>query len=339
MPPRLYLLHGPDQFAAAEIVADIKSKMGDPAMAALSTTVFDGRTVTLPELRSVCDTLPFLTRRRLVIVEGWLSRLMAKSDGEEDDEEVAPPASATTRETLAGLINYLPDLPETTALVFVESRTLGEKHPVLKAADKQSWAHIRFLAMPAGPGLVAWIQKRAQAAGGTFTNAAAEALAAQEEDPRALDQEIQKLLTYAAFARPVDAADVETLTPAGGETTVFQLTDAIGAQNPRDATRALQHLMETKEPLMIFSMITGHFRRLLQAKELVAAHLTVDDVARRLGLRHRYPAQKACEQSEIFSMTELEHIYHGLLDYDVAIKTGRTEAETALEALVTSLTA
>jgi DNA polymerase-3 subunit delta len=337
MPPSFYLLHGPDQFAAAELVAEIKSKMGDPATASLSTTVFEGRTVTLSDLKSVCDTLPFLTPRRLVVVEGWLSKLMARSEGEADGEEEALPASATAKETLAAIVDYLPNLPASTALVFTESRTLHEKHPVLRAARGQPWAHIRLLEMPAGTALAAWIQKRAHAQGGDFTSAAADALAAQENDPRALDQEITKLLTYAAFARPVDVADVEALTPAGGEDNVFKLTDAIGRKNARDASRVLQQLLDTQEPLRVFGMIVGHFRRLLQAKELLASRASQEDVARRLNL-HRYPAQIACEQSVNFELAELEHIYHRLLDYDVAIKTGRMEAATALEALVTGLT-
>jgi len=117
-PPRFYLLHGPDEFASAEYVTGLKEMMGDPSMASLNTMAFDGRTVALPELRSVCDTMPFLTKRRLVLVDGWLTKLLSKGDGDEDDGGTAAPASV--KELLAALIAYLPTLPETTALVFVE---------------------------------------------------------------------------------------------------------------------------------------------------------------------------------------------------------------------------
>ena len=60
MPPRFYLLHGPDEFASAEFLAALKTKLGDPAMAELNTTVFDGRQ-RLTEVRAMADTLPFLT--------------------------------------------------------------------------------------------------------------------------------------------------------------------------------------------------------------------------------------------------------------------------------------
>ena len=336
MPPTFYLLHGPDEFASAEFVAELKDKMGDPAMASLSTTLFDGHTVTLPELKSACDTLPFLTRRRLVIVEGWLTKLMGK--GEPGDEEDAEPASASAKETLAALTAYLPKLPETTALVCVEKRSLPDRHPVLKAAQGQPWALIRLFALPAGPDLVTWIEKRAKSEGGEFTRAAAQALAAAEDDPRALGQEIVKLLTYAAFARPVEPADVEALTPAGGEPKIFAMVDAMGEGRGQAATRELHLLLDTKEAPFVLSMIVRQFRLMLQAKELLETNKVPGEVAHRLGL-HAYVADKICGQASHFSLADLEHIYHRLLDYDVDIKTGRIEAVTALDALVASLTA
>jgi DNA polymerase III subunit delta len=336
MPPRFYLLHGPDEFASAEFVAELKDKMGDPALASLSTTLFDGRTVTLPDLKSVCDTLPFLTKRRLVIVEGWLTKLMGKSEA--DPEDGAPPASASTKETLTALTAYLPELPETTALVFVEKRTLPASHAVLKSAHNQVWALIRLFEVPAGPGRVNWIEKRAKAEGGEFSRAAAQALAAAEDDPRALGQEIVKLLTYAAYARPVEAADVELLTPAGGESKIFDMVDAMGQRRGQAATSELHKLLEQQEALYVLSMIVRQFRLILQSKELLEAGQNPGEVAQRLGL-HPYAAGKICNQANNFSLPALEHIYHRLLEYDIDIKTGRIEAATALDALVASLTA
>lgn len=338
-PPRFYLLHGPDEFASAEFLAALKEKMGDPALASLSTTVFDGRTVTLPELRSVCETLPFLTRRRLVVVEGWLTRLFSKGDsGDGEDEEAGASIPASVRELLAALIDYLPTLPETTALVFVEPRRLPKNHPVLKAAASQPWALVRQFDLHTGPELAHWIERRAAMKGGVFTHEAVQALAAAEDDPRALNNEIVKLLTYVDFARAVTAADVQALTPMGGEAQVFDMVDAIGLGDALVATRELRKLLETEEPLRVLGMIVRQFRLMLQARELLEAGGTVDDVARTLGI-HPFPAKKICEQARSLSLPALEQIYRRLLDCDTDIKTSRAEPATALETLVVSLTA
>lgn len=335
MPPQFYLLYGPDEFASAEFVAEMKAKMGDPSMASLNTTLFDGHTVTLPELRSVCDTLPFLTKRRLVIVEGWLTRLLGRSEG--DDESAAAPASASTKETLAALAAYLLALSETTALVFVEKRTLPNSHPIVRAASGQAWAFVKLFDVPKGPALAVWIEKRAKADGGAFTHEAAEALALAEDDPRALGNEVMKLLTYVNFARPVEVADVEALTPAGGETKIFDMVDAIGQRRGQTASRELHKLLEKEDPLYVLGMIVRQFRLILQSKELLEAHKNEGEVAQALGL-HPFPAGKICAQARNFSMPSLEHIYRRLLDYDAEIKTGRIDGTTALETLVASLT-
>jgi len=79
-----YVLHGEDEFSRSEVLAEMKAKMGDPAMADLNTTFLEGRKVTLAELMHTCDTVPFLADRRLVIVEGLLTRLQGRGKGKAD---------------------------------------------------------------------------------------------------------------------------------------------------------------------------------------------------------------------------------------------------------------
>ncbi len=328
-----YLLHGPDEFAIAELVDALKEKMGDPAMASLNTTLFDGRSVTLAELRGACDTMPFLSPRRLVIVEGWLTKLLGKTEDGEEEGTVA-----SNKETLSALAAYLPALPETTALVFVEKREIPERNAVLKAAASNTWGFVKFFDAPKGEALVRWIQARAKREQGEFTREAAHALAAADPDPRALDHEILKLLTYVDFARPVEGADVEALTPAGGEARIFDLVDAIGQRRGPPAMRELHKLLEREEPLYVLGMIVRQFRYMLLAKEMLEARASEMEIAKALGL-HAYPTEKICAQARNFSLPTLEHVYRRLLDYDTDIKTGQVESGAALDTLVASLTA
>jgi DNA polymerase-3 subunit delta len=345
MAPRFYLLHGPDEFGAAEFVDGLKAKMGDPGLASLNTTLFDGKSLGLGELRSACDALPFLAPRRLVVVDGWLSQLLA-AHGDEPPEAAGegeagagqPANRSAAREAMAGLVHYLPRLPETTALVFVEKREIPARNPVLKAAQGADWALVRLFSLPKGEALVRWIRSRARALGGEVTAEAAQALAEVDADPRGLANEILKLLTYAGFARPVELDDVQRLTPAGGEARIFDLVDAIGQRRGAQAQRELHKLLEGEEPLYVLGMIVRQYRLLLQAKELLAERASEADVARTLGL-HPYPTGKICAQTRNFSMLDLERIYRRLLDYDVDIKTGKVDAGAALDTLVGSLAA
>jgi len=343
MTPRFYLLHGPDEFASAEYLAELKAKLGDPAMGDLNTNQFDGRSAVLAEVRAITDTLPFLSSRRVVIVDGWLTRLLGRAEpaGEDSAGEDAAGEDAkrgsTARDQMAALAEYLPNLPESTALVLVEKREIPARNVVLKAATGAAWAQVKLFDLPKGEALVRWIRARAKAEKGEISLEAAQALAEVEADPRALGNEISKLLTYVNFARPVELEDVQTLTPAGGEAKVFDMVDAIGQRRGPLAQRELHKLLESAEPLYALSMIVRQYRLLLLAREMLNERASEAEISKALGL-HPFPTGKICAQARNFKLGDLEVIYRRLLQYDVEIKTGRIQAEAALDTLVGALT-
>jgi len=343
MTPRFYLLHGPDEFASAEYLAELKAKLGDPAMGDLNTNQFDGRSAVLAEVRAITDTLPFLSARRVVIVDGWLTRLLGRAEpaGEDSAAEDASGEDAkrgsTARDQMAALAEYLPNLPESTALVLVEKREIPARNVVLKAATGAAWAQVKLFDLPKGEALVRWIRARAKAEKGEISLEAAQALAEVEADPRALGNEISKLLTYVNLARPVELEDVQTLTPAGGEAKVFDMVDAIGQRRGPLAQRELHKLLESAEPLYALSMIVRQYRLLLLAREMLNERASEAEISKALGL-HPFPTGKICAQARNFKLGDLEVIYRRLLQYDVEIKTGRIQAEAALDTLVGALT-
>lgn len=333
--PRFFLLHGLDEFAMAEFVETLKAELGDPTTAALNLAMLDGRTVTLADVQAACGALPFLADRRLVIVEGWLTKLLSRA--EDDGEAAASRGSGSGRDALTALAAYLAEQPDTAQLVLVEKRELPERNLILKTALGQPWALVKKFDLPKGEQLLQWIRARAKALGGEFTREGAQALAEAESDPRALGHEIAKLLTYVNFARPVEAVDVHLLTPAGSEARVFDFVDYIGQRQSRPALAELHKLLEKEEPLYVLSMVVRQFRFILLARELLEARRSEAEIAQTLGL-HPYPASKVCAQSRNFSLPALERLYRRLLEADVEMKTGKAEPAAALDMLVAELT-
>jgi len=131
---------------------------------------------------------------------------------------------------------------------------------------------------------------------------------------------------------------VQTLTPAGGEAIIWDMVDAMGQRRGPVAQRELHRLLLSEEPLRILSMIVRQYRLLLQAREMLDERASEADISKALGL-HSFPTGKICAQARHFSLGDLEQIYRRLLDYEVEIKTGRIEAEAALDTLVGALTA
>lgn len=330
--PTFYVFHGEDEFARAETLADFKERFGSADMVDLNTAVLAGRKLTLAEVRHKCDAVPFLAERRLVIVEGLLTRLMPRKGGALSKAEQA---------FLDDLIDYLPGLPETTRLVFIEKEALPASHPVVKLAKREQRGYVKRFKLPDAKALPDWIEERARKQGGEIRRGAARRLAAVVgTDLRLLDQEIEKLVTYVNAERAITRDDVETLVPYSQDAVIFDLVDALGQRDGRTAAQTLHRLLEEGEhPLGLFGMIVRQFRLLIQVKELKKQkRATAKDVAGALGI-HPFPARKLHSQATHFTEAQLEMIYRHLSDIDVKIKTGKVEAEVALDLLVAGLAA
>lgn len=333
-----HILHGEDEFTRTEHVNALRVALGDPQFADLNSVTFDGRKVSPGELIHACDAVPFLAEKRLVIVDGMLTRLDPRhrsagdESGEGGAEDVNPDLANRLKE-------YLPRLPASTELVFIESKTLAKNNPVLKlaASDKKNARIVEFT-LPDVKDLPVWIEKRVNAKGGVIESRAAHDLAAHVgADLRLLDNEIEKLLVYRG-GEAIRVEDVERLVASVREANIFELVDAIGARQTNLAMRLLHaHLDQNAAPLYLLTMIVRQFRMLLQTKDLISRGVNSAGIREQLKL-HPFVVDKVSKQAANFSLAQLEAIYAQLLDADLAIKTGRSDPVVALDLLVVGLT-
>lgn len=320
--PRFYIFCGEDEFTRSEALADLRRRMGE--LGDLNTVQLDGRSVTLDELRRACETVPFLAERRLVVVTGLLTRL----------------ARGKERGFLEGVLRLLQNLPETTRLIFVEDGDLPDDHPVLKlAAEKKGEGFFRRFEPPSPEALPRWVQQRTRYHGGEIAREAAVRLAQMigPDDLRLLDQEIAKLVTYAGSEKAITTDDVAQLVPYVQQAVVFDLVDALGHREGRQAAVLLHRLLDAGEnPLGILAMVVRQFRLIILAKDLAGRGENAASIARLLGVAP-FIAQKVLAQSANFTMAQLERVYRYLLDLDLAIKSGELTPETALDLLVAGM--
>jgi DNA polymerase-3 subunit delta len=339
-----YVLHGADEFSRAEMLAELKAKMaeGDP-LADLNTTVLDGSQVTLGELRHACDTVPFMAERRMVIVNGLLSRLAPgkrqglRAEGQEGERE----EPAWKKEYVASLADYLPNLPDTARLFFVEATELKASHPILKLVRRMGaaqGAYEKKYSKPKADALPGWIMRRAREKGGAISSEAVEMLAALVgNDLRLLDGEIEKLLLYAGD-RQVTTQDVRALVSRAREAVIFDLVDCVGRRQTDEALKLLHQMLDDLAvPLYLLSMLGRQVRILIQVSELVSQGLTPPEISKSLKL-HPFVVKKGIAQSRSFSMAQLEKAHECVVEADWSIKTGRMDDVLALDMLVVDLT-
>lgn len=324
-PPTVYLLYGDHEIAFSEFILRLREKMGDLPIADMNIDTFPPEKFHLGKLKEVCNSLPFLTRRRLVILEQPSQHLV--------DHQI--------KDQFFELIN---DLPDSTALIIIEKvdfsstkdkipKTISEL--IKRLEEHQTSTYVKRFELPHGSQFVQWIQQRAMELGGEIEPRAAHTLSEfVNENPHLAIQEISKLLDYVNRDRPIEIEDIEKLTPLQRQSDVFAMVDAIGIRNSSQALQWLHQLLQDDAPRYAFAMIVRQFRLLLLAKD---AQENQQDPKDTLNV-HPYVAGKIIAQAKNFSLNDLERIYHQLKKIDVASKTGQDDLEVSLERFVAKLT-
>lgn len=315
--PKLYILHGDDTLAIGEFIAKLRDKLGDPASAQMNVQHFDGEFLDFGKFQEACTTLPFLSKRRIVI----LSNVDAAMKNAAQEE---------------ALLELLAFLPPSTALVLTESKVLNEKSSSLLkwAQSNEDVVFIRRCSTPKGAQFVTWLNQRCLAMGGSIEPQAVHLLSELvANDSRLADRELEKLLDYVNKERPIQIQDVEQLTPFHGQSNVFAMVDAVGQRNGKQAFSHLHRLLEDHPPRYAFSMIIRQFRLLLMAREALDNNIN----PRKVLNVPDFVADKVSAQARNFSLPDLERIYHKLLDIDLASKSGGADLEVSLDGLLATL--
>ncbi len=326
----LHILYGQDDFSLNQVVEGIRADLGDREMVATNTTRLEGQHLTLSELRNKCNAAPFLSSRRLVIVEGLLGRFEVK----QSRPRTGKGKSGNALGEWEDLDSFLRQIPETTVLVLIDGEVKGS-NPLLKKLTPL--AEARIFPLLKDKGLKAWIRQRVKNKGGVIAPQAVDLLAELiGGDLWAMDGEIQKLLLYSG-ERPISEDDVGQLVSCIQEANIFALVDAVAEGRTELAQRILHRLYdEGVPPTHILVMITRQFRLIAQARELKKglSRLQIQD---RLGLKQSYVVDKTLGQAKSYDFEGVRRVYYKLLETDLAIKTGKYSDELALELLVTEL--
>ncbi|MCE1251929.1 MAG: DNA polymerase III subunit delta [Anaerolineae bacterium] len=323
--PVVTILHGDDDYAIGSAINKITALMGDPSIADLNIARMDGATVSLDDVKSNISTMPFLAERRLVVLTHPLNR----GEGYKDK--------------LLGLLNTLPD---SAALLLVLDDSFERKD--WKTINKSHWlrnwsqaekTRVLWLTcqLPSGDQMAAWIMNYAKSLQGRFDPHGASELAAHVgSDTRMAAIEVEKLLTYVDYKRPVDADDVNLLTTSISTVSIFDMVDAVAQQNSRKAIHLLHNLLEQQEPAGLFFMIVRQFRLLIQARELLDEGGGADQIERDMR-QHPFVAKKLAEQARRFSMPQLEQVYRRLFEMDEAMKTSQAALDLSMDMFIASL--
>jgi DNA polymerase-3 subunit delta len=319
--PNIYFLFGNDEFAISRRLKEFESDFPDPTSADMNTARLEARSMNEDDLNNAVNAMPFLAKRRLVLLQN-------------------PSSKYNNPNARKKFFEFLEKAPETTRLVMFESvePKEAEKHWLVKWAEKNSkLIQTKAFMLPRLKDMTGWIVNETKNQDGKIEPRAAEMLKDMVGvDTRQAGMEIAKLLAYVNWARPITAQDVEAVCIVTSQQSVFDFVDALANGNGKSAQHLLHRLLETEDAFSLWGMVVRQFRLLLQAREILDARGNQNDVARALGV-HPFVAEKTTQQAARFSIESLEYIYRKLLTIDEGVKTSQMTLDLAMDTLVVEL--
>ncbi|MEA2662657.1 MAG: polymerase subunit delta [Chloroflexota bacterium] len=181
-----------------------------------------------------------------------------------------------------------------------------------------------------------WIAARATLLGVELAPDAINELAgAVGPDSERVDQELAKLGAFAARAR-VTGADVRALVSGAIETDIFELTQAVVRRDPQTAIKRLETLLaEGQAAQQILALLLWQFRVLLFASAMKTG-ADAEKMAKAIR-SSAYAIGKWQAFARRVTRADIIRAYEVLYATDLAIKTGRVEAEMAMTLCVLDL--
>jgi DNA polymerase-3 subunit delta len=320
--PNFYFLFGNDEFAITRKLKEFESDFTDPTSADMNTARLEARSMSEDDLNNAVNAMPFLAKRRLVLLQN-------------------PSSKYNNPNARKKFLEFLEKAPETTRLVMFESvePKEAEKHWLVKWAEKNNkLMQAKAFMLPRLKDMAGWMINETKNQGGKMDPRAAEMLKDMVGvDTRQAGMEIAKLLAYVNWERPVMAQDVEAVCIVTSQQSVFDFVDALANGNGKSAQHLLHRLLESEDEFALWGMVIRQFRLLIQAREILDGRGNQNDVARALGV-HPFVAEKTTQQAARFSIESLEYVYRKLLAIDEGVKTSQITLDLALDTLVVELT-
>ncbi len=259
------------------------------------------------------DTLPFFSEHRLIVIENC--GLFKKSCKE--------------------LVDYLPGMPETSILMFVEE-AVDERNGLFKAVRERGV--IFECARQDRKSLSSWAARILKNEGRLITGSAMDLLLDQAgDDMEFLYNELQKLISYTEGRPSVTKEDVQAVCYAPITGQIFQMAQAISAKDRKKALALYSDLLAVKEkPLNILWRLTGQFNDLFQIRSL--AESGADNAAiSKLLKKNQYVVARLRTQARSFPPGALEEALESCAGADAAVKSGEISDQLAVEMLLVQL--
>jgi len=308
----IYVITGKDRYLRQQARESLAQRLVGKDQG-LSVSNYNGNSVELAVVLDELRTLPFLSERRVVIVDDADKFV---SDNREVLEKYAGNPSTT-----GVLVLICDSWRSNTRLAKLLVAGAGE---VIVAEPMK------------GAKAISWLVQHARENGKMFGPGAAESLVrVVGNDTGRLSGELEKLTLYVGNRKTIDTDDIEALCGVTAEQSIFLINDQVAEGKTAEALITLNRLIQadrTAEFSMV-GVLAFSLRRLLKARTLADAGYGQHDILSACGV---YPpfVDRFLNQVQRFTTRKLKTLVGRLAELDYANKTGLGPAKLNLETFI-----
>ena len=259
---KIYLLYGREHYLIDNTIKLFRESLNE-SMIDFNLDIIDGKEITLEQLLSSIETLPFMDERKIVIVKDFELLTKAKKKNFSDKEE----------KTLA---EHLENIPDTTILVFTVYGEIDKRKSIVNRISKNGVVY--NCEKISDMELFKWSKKKFTENNIMIENAQImyfiESTGYKDKNNEFtlsdIDNEIKKISSFAGTDTQVTNEIIDRLSQKKIENDIFKLIDYIGDKNSQSAIKILNDMINEGESVLgIFAMINRQFKTVLQVKELL----------------------------------------------------------------------
>ncbi len=305
----VYLLFGEEAFLKNTYKKRLKEAVvGDDTM---NFACFEGKGMDVDEMIRLADTMPFFAEHRMILAED----------------------SGFFKSASEALVKYLPEMPDTTCLVFVESE-VDKRNKLYKKVKSLGYAAEMARQSPAQLGK--WAGGILAKEGKKITNRTMELFISMVgDDMENIRMELEKLISFTMGRDVVAEEDIKAVCTMRVSSRIFEMVAAIANRQTRKAMDLYEDLLTLKEPPMrILFLIARQFNQILQVKELMEKGLGQGMIASKLKMQP-FVVGKAMSQARQFTREQIFSYVNSCIEAEEAVKTGRLTDRLAVELLIT----
>lgn len=306
---QMYLLTGEEDY----LINQYKNRLSQALLGegdAMNLTSFLGREAEPAAIMEMAQTLPFLSEKRVIVLENT-GLLKGSQDA---------------------LAEFLKEVPETTFFVMAE-KEVDKRSKVYKAV-KQGGYVCRFDEQDENT-LRRWIkQSVAREQKQIEERAVAVFLNKTGTDMSNIRMEMEKLVCYCQNKDVITREDVEMITTERITNRIFDMIRAVAEKNQKQALDLYYDLLALKEPPMrILALLARQFNLLLQVKALKEKGHDSRYIGEKTGLQP-FIARKYMEQSNGFKTWMLRQAVEDCVQADEDVKTGKLNDLMSVELFI-----